>query len=410
MRPRLPRAPTRPLRFGEFVALMALMFSTIAFSIDAMLPALPVMAQDLSPDAPNLVQLVVTIFVLGMGTGTLFAGPISDALGRRRVVAAGIVLYAIGAVVAARAQTLEMLLAARFVQGLGAAGPRVVTVAMVRDLYKGRAMAQVMSFVMTVFILVPAIAPAIGAGIIAVFDWRAVFLSFVVFGVVSGGWMLMRQPETLPPERRRPLRIATLRAALREVLTDRMVLTYIAALSLGFGQMFAYLSSAPQIFAEVYDRQASFPFWFAGVALFAGTASLVNARLVMRLGMRRLATAAFAVQATASAAMLVLLTMALPTPGDFAVFFAYMCVAFFMIGLTFGNLNALALETMGHIAGLAAAVVGAVSTMLAVVIAIPIGLLYDGTPVPVVAGVAVCSSLAFLLMLSTRRAARAIGE
>ena len=405
---RIP-TPTRPLRFGEFVALLALMFSTIAFSVDAMLPALPVMAAELSPEAPNLLQLVVTVFVLGMGLGTLIAGPISDALGRKSVVAVGIAIYCGAALVAARAQTLEVLLAARFVQGLGASAPRVVTLAMVRDLYQGRMMARVMSFVMTLFVLVPAVAPAIGAGIIAVSGWRAVFLAFVVFGIVAASWMLLRQPETHPPEKRRPLRADTLRAALREVLGSRLVVTYIAALSLGFGQMFVHLSTTPQIFAELFDRQESFPFWFAGIALAAGTSGLLNATLVMKYGMRRLATTAFAAQTALSLLMLALVLAGPPAPWDFALYFVYMCTAFFMVGLTFGNLNALALEPLGHIAGLAASVVGSVSTVLAVVIAIPIAQLYDGSLVPVVTGVMLCAALACALMLTTRRAASATG-
>ncbi len=405
---RIP-TPTRPLRFGEFVALLALMFSTIAFSVDAMLPALPVMAAELSPEAPNLLQLVVTVFVLGMGLGTLIAGPISDALGRKSVVAVGIAIYCGAALVAAQAQTLEVLLAARFVQGLGASAPRVVTLAMVRDLYQGRMMARVMSFVMTLFVLVPAVAPAIGAGIIAVSGWRAVFLAFVVFGIVAASWMLLRQPETHPPEKRRPLRADTLRAALREVLGSRLVVTYIAALSLGFGQMFVHLSTTPQIFAELFDRQESFPFWFAGIALAAGTSGLLNATLVMKYGMRRLATTAFAAQTALSLLMLALVLAGPPAPWDFALYFVYMCTAFFMVGLTFGNLNALALEPLGHIAGLAASVVGSVSTVLAVVIAIPIAQLYDGSLVPVVTGVMLCAALACALMLTTRRAASATG-
>ncbi len=405
---RIP-TPTRPLRFGEFVALLALMFSTIAFSVDAMLPALPVMAAELSPEAPNLLQLVVTVFVLGMGLGTLIAGPISDALGRKSVVAVGIAIYCGAALVAAQAQTLEVLLAARFVQGLGASAPRVVTLAMVRDLYQGRMMARVMSFVMTLFVLVPAVAPAIGAGIIAVSGWRAVFLAFVVFGIVAASWMLLRQPETHPPEKRRPLRADTLRAALREVLGSRLVVTYIAALSLGFGQMFVHLSTTPQIFAELFDRQESFPFWFAGIALAAGTSGLLNATLVMKYGMRRLATTAFAAQTALSLLMLAMVLAGPPAPWDFALYFVYMCTAFFMVGLTFGNLNALALEPLGHIAGLAASVVGSVSTVLAVVIAIPIAQLYDGSLVPVVTGVMLCAALACALMLTTRRAASATG-
>lgn len=392
-------APARPgPHFAEFVALLAMLFATIAFSVDAMLPALPGIAAELSPEAPNRAQLIVTTFVLGMGVGTLFMGPISDAVGRRPVIVGSISLYIAAALVAGRAGSLELLLAARFVQGVGASGPRTVTLAMVRDLYSGRAMARVTSIVLSVFILVPAIAPSVGAGIIAVAGWRAVFWAFVVFGLISGSWLMLRQPETHPVERRRPLALATLLSAVREVLTSRIVVTYMAALSLGFGQMFGFLSTLPQIFADVFDRGASFPFWFAGFAGFGAISSMSNAALVMRLGMRRLATGAFALQVAAAATMLIA-TGALGVSG-FAPFYAWMCISFFTIGLTFGNLNALAMEPMGHIAGLAAAVVGGVSTVGAVLIAVPIGLAYDGTVVPLVAAVLICSSLALALMLS----------
>lgn len=395
--------PTRPLSFPEFVALLAMLFATIAYSIDAMLPALVVIAEELSPEAVNRAQLVITSFVLGMGLGTLFWGPISDSFGRKSVIVFGIAVYAAAALVAAQAQSLEVLLAARVVQGLGAAAPRVVTLAIVRDLYEGRRMARVMSIVMTVFIIVPAVAPSIGAGIIWVWDWRAVFLSFVVFGVLSGSWLMLRQPETHPPERRRPLRLATLASAAAEVLGNGRVMIVLAALTLGFGQMFLFLSTLPQIFTDVFDRQASFPFWFAAVALIAGLSGILNAMLVMRLGMRRLAITAFAAQTVVSTLFLAQwLLLPLPEPWSFVAFFVYISAAFFTVGLIFGNLNALAMEPLGHIAGLGAALIGSLSTIGAVLIAAPVGQLYDGTPVPLVGAVALCSAIAFLLMRTLR--------
>ena len=398
----LPR-PTRALSFPEFVAMLAALFATIAYSIDAMLPALVVIAQDLSPEDVNRAQLLVTGFVLGLGLGTIVWGPISDSFGRKSVVVSGIALYCAAAIVAARAQSMEVLLAARLVQGIGAAAPRVVTLAIVRDLYQGRMMARVTSIVMTVFVLFPAVAPMIGAGIIWVWDWRAVFWSFVVFGVVTGSWLMLRQPETHPPERRRPLRLGTVAAAAVEVAGTPRVPLYILCLSLGFAQMFIFLSTTPQVFDDVFDRAATFPFWFFGVAALAAVSGILNASLVMRLGMRRLATFAFAAQAGFSLVYLAQwYLLPLPEPWDFYVFFVYLAGAFFMVGLTFGNLNALAMERLGHIAGLAAAVVGAVSTIGAVLVAVPVGQMYDGTPVPLAAGVAVASSLAFLLMRSTR--------
>jgi DHA1 family bicyclomycin/chloramphenicol resistance-like MFS transporter len=185
---------------------MGTIFATVAFSIDAMLPALPEIAAELTPEDANRAQLILTSFVLGMGIGTLVAGPLSDALGRKRVILMGAALYLLGAGLALIAPSLEMILLARVIQGIGAAGPRVVSLAMIRDLYSGRAMAQIVSYAMLIFTLFPAVAPLIGAAIIAGFGWRAIFVAFLIFSLVSVGWLTLRQPETLAPEARRPLR------------------------------------------------------------------------------------------------------------------------------------------------------------------------------------------------------------
>jgi len=397
--------PTRPLRFGEFVALMALMMSSVAFSIDAMLPALPTIGDQLSPDAPQKGQLVITIFVLGMGLGTLICGPVSDAYGRKSVLLVGITAYITGALIAMQAQSIDGLLAARFLQGLGAAAPRVIATAMVRDMYEGRAMARVTSIIMTLFILVPAIAPSIGAVIIWFADWRAVFLAFVAFGLIAAAWLMLRQPESLPPERRRALSLRNIWAAVAEITTTPAVMIYVVALVFAFAPMFAWLSNLPMIFADVYDRAASFPLWFGITALVAGSASVVNAKLVMRLGMKRIATAAFLWQAVVSVLFLALLQFDLPAPWDFAFFFAFMCSAFFAIGLTFGNLNALALQPLGHMAGVGASVVQSLSTVGSVMVAVPISLAYNGTPMPLITGMALCACTALALMLAARRLA-----
>jgi DHA1 family bicyclomycin/chloramphenicol resistance-like MFS transporter len=396
----LPEAPVaRRLSLPEFTAMLAMLFATIAFSIDAMLPALPQIAAELSPGAVNRAQLILTSFVLGMGLGTLFAGPISDAVGRKPAIAGGFALYMIGALLAHQATSLEYLLAARVIQGLGAAGPRIVGLALIRDLYKGREMARVTSFVMMIFILVPAVAPSIGAAIIGFSDWRGVFLAFVAFALLGVAWVTIRQDETLPAPRRRALSFVNITTAASEVLRDRGVLRYTAVMSLGFGQMFALLSSAQQLFDVTYHKGTHFPLWFAGMALLAGSASVVNARLVVRLGMRAICLRAYRVQTVFSVVLLGLLaTGILSGPGAFPVFFLWATSVFFMAGLTFGNLNALALQSMRHIAGMAASIVSAISTVAAVPIAALIGLAFNGTPVPVMTGVVLCSALAWMLM------------
>ncbi|MGY6547948.1 MAG: multidrug effflux MFS transporter [Roseinatronobacter sp.] len=394
--------PTKPLRFGEFVALMALMIASVAFSIDAMLPALPQIGQELSPDAPARGQLVITAFVFGLGLGTLISGPVSDAFGRKSVLLVGITVYIVGAMLAIRAGTIDALLAARFVQGLGAAVPRVVATAMVRDLYEGPMMARVTSIIMTIFVLVPALAPSIGAGIIWLSDWRMIFMSFVIFGLTAALWLTLRQPESLPPDRRRPLHLRKIASALREIFANPRIMVYVLALTCAFAPLYAWLSNLPMIFDDVYGRAATFPFWFAATAVVAGTASIANAKLVMRHGMRKIATLAFLWQASVSVLFLFLIRLSVPAPWDFGLFFVFMCTAFFSIGLTFGNLNALAMQPLGHMAGIGASVVMAMSTIGAALIAMPISLAYDGTPLPLILGTVLCAFAALALMLAAR--------
>jgi DHA1 family bicyclomycin/chloramphenicol resistance-like MFS transporter len=394
--------PSARLSTPEFVSLMGMSVAMVAFSIDAMLPAFPAIAAELSPADPNRVQLVLSIFMLGMGIGTLVTGPLSDAFGRLPVLTGGMAIYAAGALLASQAGTLEGLLLARAIQGLGAAAPRVVTLALVRDLHEGRRMAQMVSVIMTVFMLVPAVAPSFGQAILTVAGWRTIFLSFVAFALVTGLWLNLRQPETLSADRRRAFSAALLAGGVRHVLGDRRTLAYVAILALGFGQMLALLSSTQQIYAETFGRGDEFPLWFMLTAAIAATGTMVNATLVMRLGMKRLAAAAFLGQgAIASAAVLATASGLLPPQAGFPVFLGWSISIFFMAGLTFGNVNALALQPLGHMAGLASSVLTAASTVLAVLIAVPVGLAFAGTPLPAMMAAAVCSTLCWLLIRTT---------
>lgn len=393
--------PSAAPRMGqtEFIVLIALLFATIAFSIDAMLPALPQIAEELSPDAPNAAQLILTSFVLGMGIGTLFAGPLSDAFGRKPVILAGAALYCMAALMAYVSPTLEGVLIARLLQGLGSAGPRVVSLALVRDLYKGREMARIMSFAMLIFTLVPAIAPFIGQGIIWVAGWRGIFLSFVAFSALSMLWFWLRQPETMPKAARRPLRAATLRGAFLDVLSHRVVVVTIAVQTLVFACLFATLSATQPILDQVYGEGDRFPVWFALIALLSGTASLINAWLVVRLGMRRMITTTLAAQVVFSVLMLAAKAGGIwPPVLAFPAHLLWTTGVFFMTGLTIGNLNALGLEPVGHVAGMAASVIGAIATVASVLLAVPVGLMFDGTPYPLMGGVAVFAAAGWGLM------------
>lgn len=395
-------ASARPTR-TEFVALMAMLLATVAFSIDSMLPALPEIAAELTAETPNRAQLIITSFVLGMGVGTFFTGALSDRFGRKPVVIGGAVLYILAAALAWAAPSLELMLAARFLQGLGAAAPRVVGIAMIRDLYSGREMARLLSFVLLVFSLVPALAPTLGAGIIALTGWRGIFVSFVVFALAVTLWLALRQPETLAPENRRPLRWDALRSAVREVLSHPTARLATMVQTLSFAMLFTVLSSTQPVFDQVYGQGAHFHLWFGGIALVAATSSLVNARFVIQVGMRGMIKGMLTAQIGLTTLMAVAVLAPLPPSAEFALYVIWTASLFFQAGLTIGNLNALALEPMGHIAGTAASVITAVATVGSVLIAVPIGLSFNGTPLPITLGILVCAALALWLTTKIRR-------
>lgn len=383
---------------AEFVALMALLFATIALSIDAMLPALPEIATALSPDAPNRAQLVVTSFVLGMGIGTLFAGPLSDRFGRRAVILAGMALYLGAALACWLAPSLEVLLAARLLQGLGAAAPRTVSMAIVRDLHSGTTMARLLSFVMMVFTLVPAIAPLMGQAVMALAGWQGIFLAYALFATLISGWFWARQPETLPPARRRPLSPATLVAATREVLSHRIVVLAILAQTLTLGMLFATLSSIQGIFALAHGEAARFPLWFGLIALLSMSGSLFNARFVRRVGMQRMLRLTYGAQAAVTGLMLAVTLAGVLTGGAaLGAQVLWFVGLFAMMGVTNGNLSAIAMEPLGHVAGLAASLISSIATVGSVLLAVPVGLAFDGSAVPLLAGVTVFALLAWTL-------------
>ena len=388
--------PTRRLSTPEFIALIAMMFATLAFSIDAMLPALPEIAQELTPQTPNRAMLIIVAFVFGMGLGTLVTGPLADSFGRKRVILFGAGLYCLAAVAAWWAPTLELVLAARVVQGLGVAAPRVACLAIIRDLYKGRDMAKITSFVFMVFSLVPAIAPAAGQVIIWFFDWRAIFLAFVLFMGLCILWLALRQPETLPPEKRRPFRFDDLREGFGEALGNRIVQVSILAQSLCFAMLITTLQITQPAMEQTYGRGDEFPAWFALIALLAASASIINASLVQKVGMRGMVRAMLMIQLCLSGGALFYWSMdGTASNVSFGIFVLWTLGIFFQAGLTLGNLNAIALEPMGHRAGMTASIVGAIATTLAALGSIPIAQAFDGHPAPV-AGAVLIAALAAL--------------
>lgn len=400
-------APPKAKRLGriEFIALLGTMFAIVAFSIDAMLPALPQIAEDLSLENPNRAQLILTSFIFGMGLGTAVAGPLSDAFGRKTVILMGVMLYMIGATLALFAPSLELILAARVIQGFGAAGPRVVSLALVRDLYSGRAMAQIISYAMLVFTLFPAVAPLIGSAIIAGFGWRAIFVSFLIFSVVMVGWMLLRQPETLPPAARRPLRPLSLCSDLCEAMANRQMQRSILVQTLVFTALFGTISSIQQVLDLTYGRGESFPLWFAVIALVAAPAGPINGVLVMRFGMRPLIRTALWASMSLSLVTFIAAQSGLGSEATFWIYFIWTVSIFATAASTVGNLNALALEPLGHIAGMAGSLMGALATIGGAIAGAVIGQFYNGTVTPLALGIGAALLVGALLMRNMPREA-----
>jgi DHA1 family bicyclomycin/chloramphenicol resistance-like MFS transporter len=385
-----------PVVSMRFVALVALLFSLVAMSIDSMLPALGQIASDLNAHSPNSRQHVLTAFFAGLTVGQLIYGPISDITGRKPAILFGIGLYVIGGLMCSFAGSYEIMIAGRVLQGFGAAGPRIVSAAMVRDLYEGRAMARVMSFVMAIFILVPILAPSIGQFILLFGEWRLIFLALVAMAVLSFIWTLLGQRETLAEEKRSPFAATPIFMAALECIRNPVTLGYSLATGFIFGAFICYLGTAQQIFQEQYGLGRMFPVYFGALAVSIGIASLVNARLVMRFGMRKLSKLALRASCVLSIAFL-LVVIGLGGHPPFWAFMAYMFVNFFFCGLLFGNYNALAMEPMGRIAGVASAIIGSLTSLVALVCGTIIGQLYNSTLVPLVAGFAALALCAFLV-------------
>ena len=378
---------------AEFVAIMAMLVATVAISIDGLLPALSIIAKELTPLRPNNAQIILSSFVAGMAIGTLIVGPLSDSYGRKPIIYGGAFIYILTSVVCVVSQSLELILVARFLQGVGASAPRVVAQALVRDFYKGREMARISSFIMIVFALVPAVAPLLGSFVMFAFDWRAIFFMFIAFVAISTIWMGLRINETISEENCVKFNLRNLIAAFREVLSHPLILSAVITLIFAYSILFVGIFLIQPVFERVFGRPESFPYWFAAIALLAASSSYVNARLVRRLGMRMLTNIAFRTQVGLSTIILLVFGLGY-FDGEFGFFcfLFWMFSIFFQAGLTMGNLTALAMEPVGHIAGTAASLISAVATIGSVFLAAIVGQFFDGTPIAMIVGITLFAS------------------
>ncbi len=383
--------------FIEFVGLMACLTSLVALSIDAMLPALGHIGQAYGVDDHNQLHLVVSLFFLGLAVGQLIYGPVADAKGRRFAILSGMGIFVVGTVLCLLADSLESLLIGRVIQAVGVSGPRVATMALIRDKHEGPAMARIMSFIMMVFILVPMLAPVVGQAVLVWFSWRHIFTMFALFAFLVGGWFYFRQPETLSIDKRKPFRLAVLAESLRIIVSSRQVMGYTLAMGCIFGAFLAYLSGSQTLFQEIYDTGEYFPLCFALLAFGIGFSSFVNGKLVSRIRMTKLCAAAISGWIVCSGILLLLAHYCNGKPPLWALL-TMLLLAFFCVGILFGNLNALAMQPLGRMAGLGAAVIGALSNGMAVPISITIGSRVHASVIPLAEGFLIFGVLTALML------------
>ncbi|KQZ31973.1 MFS transporter [Mesorhizobium sp. Root552] len=367
----------------EFIAMMAMLMALNALAIDIMLPGLQEIGASLGVESENHRQYVISAYLMGFAVAQLAYGPLADRFGRKAPMLAGLGIYIVAAFLGAFAPTFEALLLFRFVHGIGSAATRVITVSIIRDVFGGRQMAEVMSLVMMVFMIVPIIAPGTGQVIMLFGEWHLIFVFMAVAAIAVSLWMKLRLPETLNPADRRPFTIRSVGEAFTIVLTNRVALCYTLASTFIFGALFGFINSAQQIYVGIYELGALFPVAFATVAAFMSLASYLNSRLVGRFGMRRLSHGALIGFMLVSAVWFVLsLFGTIPFP----LFLLLFALAMFQFGLIGSNFNALAMEPLGHVAGTASAVLGFMGTAGGGLIGALLGQAFDGTTTPLGAG------------------------
>ena len=389
-----------PLSVTSFVLLLAGLMCINALTTDIMLPAFPEMSAALGGVPANQLQAIIPAYMLGFGLSQLFVGFLADRFGRRPVLIVGLLIYTLASIAATFTNNFDALLIARFVQGTGAAAPRVIAQASVRDCFEGRRMARIMSLVLTVFLIMPVIAPVIGQGILLAASWRWVLGSLAIFGIFLLAISALFLPETLHPENRRPIRLLTIGFALKSVFGNRQTVGYTLSAGTFFGALFGYVGSSQPIISDVYDAGEWFAIIFAGIAVFMSLSSFINASLVERFGMRVLSHGA-----TIAATLISLAMFAFEKAGllAFWVYLPLQGAIMLMVGLVFANFNALAMEPQGRVAGVAASFTGATTVVLGAGIGYVIAGHYDGTVTPVALGFVACSFSTLLVLLITER-------
>ncbi len=386
----------------EFILLMASLMSIVALAIDAILPAMSAIGISVNSLDTGNNQLLITMIFLGLGFGQLLFGPLSDSFGRKPIVYIGFAVFALGSIVCVLSHSLELMVVGRIIQGIGLAAPRTIAIAVIRDMFKGDYMAKIMSFVTTFFILVPVIAPVMGKFILNHYDWTGIFYVQLIMALAVAIWFWKRQPETLKPEYKIKFTKHVFIDGLKELLKHKETIGFTIISGFISGAFIVYLSASQVIFENQYGLIDEFPYIFAGLACGVGLSTFLNGSFVMRLGMWRLSYLAIIVFSV-NALLYVLLFWNATTNPALPIILIFMAIQFFTIGFIFGNLRAIAMEPIGHIAGIGAAITGFISTIMAVPIANYIGSFVDTTALPLFIGFTVFGFMSLALFLFIKR-------
>jgi len=387
------------------VVMVAGLMALNALAIDIMLPALNQIAHDVGltaegVESDNRQQLIIFAYILGFGAPQLLWGPITDRFGRRGPLFISLTGYILMAGLCVTLREFHALLAARFIQGVFSSGARLVAVSVVRDLFAGRQMARFMSLVMTIFMIVPIVAPGVGQIILLVAPWEWIFGTLVAFGLFMLGWTWLRLPETLPADQRRPLNLGNALGAYAQVVRTPITFGYMCASGIVFGALFSFIATSEQVFREVFGRGEDFVLWFSGIAGMLAVANFTNSRLVEKIGMRRISHAALLLF-TGLSALSALITFSL---GESLLwFYPLFILTFACFGLLGSNFSALAMEPLGSIAGTASAAYGFATTTVSSLIGMLIGSQYNGSTIPLMLGFVCLGASSLVIILITEK-------
>jgi DHA1 family bicyclomycin/chloramphenicol resistance-like MFS transporter len=386
---------------------MAMLMSLVALTIDAILPALSQLGSALAVEDANHVQWVLSAVFLGMSFGLMIYGPVSDSFGRKNALYLGIGIFLIGDLISWHANDFSWMLIGRIAQGFGAAACRVVSLAMIRDKYEGQKMGQVMSLIMMIFVIVPALAPSVGQGILFFGNWRSIFAFVFIFAIIALIWLSTRQEETLLKQHRRIFSASSVYMGMVETFKVPTTRYYILASGFMFGAFVGYLSTAQQLLQEHYQLGEQFSIYFGTLAITIGLSSFMNSKLVMHFKMQTLCLVSVGIMSIISFLLMTYLMLTTSEP-SLVLVMVYLSATFFCFGPLFGNLNTLAVQPLGHIAGIATSIIASCQTLISVAIGGTIGYFYNESVLPLNIGFLACAIGAFLMIVAARSRQRIV--